>query len=96
MRRIVRNMESYPNYRNGTRVGVKAGLVTALIITIPNLLVPVGDPIEGADFKELIKEQWTWFYFWEEKAFVFGVFFVLAFAVGFVIGTFRPELNNKA
>ena len=88
-------MDPYPNYRKGVRVALQAGMVVALVLTIPSLVVPVGDPAKGADLAAMLRRQWTWAPFWEEKVGIFLLFFFLTLPIGFIFGAFRPERRKS-
>ena len=76
-------------------MGTAWGLGLAVVTTIPQLFMPIGEARRGADLIAMAKADWHHGDFWMERTFGFVVMFLFGFLVAGLIGAFRPEKTMK-
>ncbi|MEI6788559.1 MAG: hypothetical protein WCL49_08785 [bacterium] len=83
------------NIGKGIKIGAAWGLGLAVVATIPQLFMPIGEPRRGADLIAMAKADWHRGDFWAERMFSFLVLFVVGFVIAGLIGAFSPERKMK-
>ena len=83
--------DTYPHWKKGMRVGVKWALILSALITLPSVLIPMGDPAPGHSAAAVWRHEIATVDFWLNGLGLFGVIFIVVFAVAVVIGAFRPR-----
>ena len=84
-------VEPYPSWKKGVRRGFKWGLIVSALLTLPNLFLPIGDPIPGAPLGPIIRHQLVEPLFWLNILGIFGSIFVVVFLLTALLGAFRPD-----